>query len=216
MLYAYTENFVLPLSHDEVVHGKGSLFGKMPGDHWQKRANLRLLYTYMYTYPGKKLLFMGSEFAQYNEWDCNRQLDWWLLDFPEHRQIKDCVAALNRLYRSEPALYQLDFEPAGFRWVDFSDADGGVISYLRKGHQDEDTVLVVLNLTPVPRPDYRIGAPRPGFYREIFNSDSTLYGGGNLGNLGGRHTDAIPMHGFRQSLNLMLPPLAAVILKPQT
>ena len=211
MLYAYSENFVLPLSHDEVVHGKSSLLNKMPGDDWQQFANLRLLFTYQFTMPGKKLLFMGGELAQRNEWNHDRALDWQLLEFAPHREIADTLRALNGLYRNEPAL-GLDADPAGFQWIDCDDVDNSVISFQRRA--GADFLIVVLNFTPVPRYRYRIGAPEAGRYREIFNSDSTYFGGSNLGNVGGCATRNSPIIGYNQSLELTLPPLAGIILKP--
>ncbi|RME08002.1 MAG: 1,4-alpha-glucan branching protein GlgB, partial [Aquificota bacterium] len=189
--YAFSENFILPLSHDEVVHGKGSLINKMPGDYWQKFANLRLLFGYMWTHPGKKLLFMGGEFAQWREWNHEESLDWHLLDYESHKGIQRLVKDLNRLYREEKALHELDCEPEGFEWIDFHDWEKSIISYLRKS-SDGDLVLVVCNFTPVPRFDYRIGVPREGFWKEILNTDSYIYGGSNLGNLGGVYAEDIP------------------------
>jgi len=211
MLYAYSEHFVLPLSHDEVVHGKGSLVGKMPGDPWQRFANLRLLFSYQFTMPGKKLLFMGGEFGQNDEWNHDRALDWGLLEFAPHRGVFELVRALNRLYREEPAL-AADSDPMGFQWIDADDADHSVISFQRRA--GADVLIVVLNFTPVPRHRYRIGAPEAGAYREIFNSDSTYYGGSNVGNAGRCETQNTRFRGFAQSLALTLPPLAAIVLKP--
>ena len=211
MLYAWTENFVLPLSHDEVVHGKRSMLYKMPGDEWQRFANLRLLYTYMFTYPGKKLLFMGCEFAQGDEWDHAKALDWYVLDYPLHRGVQALVGDLNRLYRGETALYRHDFAEQGFEWIDCHDAAQSVVSYLRKS--EEDVVVVVLNFTPAPRERYRIGVPALGTYRELLNSDSGYYGGSNLGNAGVLHSEPVPWMGRAQSLSLTLPPLAGVVLK---
>jgi 1,4-alpha-glucan branching enzyme len=208
MLYAFNENFVLPLSHDEVVHGKGSLIGKMPGDYWQKFANLRLLFGYMYAQAAKKLLFMGGEFGQWSEWNHDLSLDWHLLDNPMHAGLQNWVADLNRIYRSEPALHELDFDWQGFDWIDCNDSDQSVISLVRKGKSQEEVVLVVCNFTPVPRYNYRIGVPTGGFWRELLNSDAGDYGGSGLGNLGGVHTDEISHHGQPYSVNLNLPPLA--------
>jgi 1,4-alpha-glucan branching enzyme len=213
MLYAWTENFVLPLSHDEVVHGKGSLLWKMPGDDWQKFANLRLLFGYMYAQPGKKLLFMGGEFGQWDEWYHEKSLDWHLLEYPPHIGVKRWVEDLNRVYRQEPALYELDFDPAGFQWIDCTDVDQSVVSFLRRGQSTHDLLLVVANFTPVTHYNYRVGAPRSGFWEELLNSDAPLYGGSGQGNLGGLSTSPIPHHGHPDSLNLTLPPLAVVILK---
>ena len=214
-LYAYTENFMLPLSHDEVVHGKGSLIDRMPGDTWQQFANLRLLYSYMWTLPGKKLLFMGGEFAQWREWNHDSSLDWHLLDQPLHTGIMELVGDLNRLYRDVPALHELDVDPAGFSWVDASDSANSVFSYLRHGKAaDEPPVLVVLNATPVARENYRVGVPRDGHWGELFNSDATTYGGSGVGNFGGADAAPVPAHGQDFSLSLTLPPLGCVILRP--
>jgi 1,4-alpha-glucan branching enzyme len=213
MLYAFHENFVLPLSHDEVVYGKGSLIGKMPGDDWQKFANLRLLYGYMYAQAAKKLLFMGGEIGQWNEWAHDRSLDWDLLKQPLHQTLQRWVSDLNRLYRSEPALYEHDIDPAGFEWVDCNDAESSVISLLRKGATTQDLVMVVCNFTPVPRTNYRIGVPRGGYWQEVLNSDATLYGGGGWGNLGGADAVPVPLHGRMHSLTLTLPALSALFFK---
>ncbi|HZR03756.1 MAG TPA: 1,4-alpha-glucan branching protein GlgB [Burkholderiales bacterium] len=212
--YAFSENFLLPLSHDEVVYGKGSLIGKMPGDPWQKFANLRALYGYMWTHPGKKLLFMGGEFGQWDEWQHEAQLQWHLLDQPAHAGLQRWVRDLNTFYRATPALYQLDFAAEGFEWVDCCDAQNSVISFLRKGRSPEDVVLVVCNFTPVIRENYRLGVPRPGWWRECLNSDAPLYGGSGQGNYGGVEAVPLPAHGRYQSLNLRLPPLAVLILQP--
>jgi len=210
-LYAYTENFVLPFSHDEVVHGKGSLIGKMPGDAWQQFANLRLLLSYQLTTPGKKLNFMGNELGQGREWSSARELDWGLLGIHWHAGIQTLLRDLNRLYLNLPALHELDFQPEGFAWIDCHDAEQSVLSYLRRDRAGR-AVLVALNFTPVPRTSYRIGVPAAGFWREIFNSDSAYYGGGNLGNGAGLVADEVPCMGHPGSLTLTLPPLAAVIL----
>ncbi len=210
LMYAFSENFLLPLSHDEVVHGKGSMINKMPGDNWQKFANLRLLYAYQFTYPGSKLLFMGSEFGQWSEWAHQGQLDWVLLDFDNHRGLHKLVCDLNHLYRDLPPLHQSGFSSDGFEWVDCHDNTQSVISYLRKSA--DGFVLVVLNFTPEPRYHYRIGVPSPGTYREIFNSDSLYYGGSNLGNSGDLHSEALPWMGREHSLLLTLPPLAATVI----
>jgi 1,4-alpha-glucan branching enzyme len=212
MLYAFHENFILPLSHDEVVYGKGSLLAKMPGDDWQKFANLRLLLGYMYGQPGKKLLFMGGEFGQWNEWYHEASLDWHLLDYPNHAGLQRWVEDLNRFYRAEPALFTQDFTPAGFEWVDCNDVMQSVITFLRKG-RDGELVLVACNFTPVPRHNYRVGVPEAGFWEEVLNSDAALYGGSGQGNLGGIETVPIPYHGRYHSLNLTLPPLGVVFLK---
>ena len=215
LLYAYHENFILPLSHDEVVHGKASLLSKMPGDDWQKFANLRLLLGYMYGEPGKKTLFMGGEFGQWSEWNHDSELEWHLLNYPPHAGLQQYVKDLNALYRREPALYERDYDQSGFQWIDFRNGGSTVISFMRKQHSFEDPLLFVFNFTPVPRENYRIGVPVHAFYREIINSDSALYGGSNVGLTGGRKSDPIPEHGFSHSLNLTLPPLGMVVLKPE-
>ncbi|MFH1046176.1 MAG: 1,4-alpha-glucan branching protein GlgB [Candidatus Omnitrophota bacterium] len=216
MLYAFHENFVLSLSHDEVVHGKGSLLNKMPGDDWRKFANLRLLYGYMFTYPGKKLLFMGDEFGQRSEWSHEQSLDWHLLEFPPHQQLKNWLAQLNAFYRNEPALYELDFSWEGFRWIDCHDWEKSVISYVRKGKTADDIVVVLCNFTPVPRYNYRIGVERAGFWKEMLNSDAKEYGGSGQGNLGGVEAVANSSHGQPFSLSLTLPPLGIIVLKCAT
>ena len=212
MLYAFHENFVLPLSHDEVVYGKGSLLGKMSGDDWQKFANLRALYGYMYAQPAKKLLFMGGEFGQWREWSHDGSLDWDLVDYPLHSGVQQWIRDLNRLYRSEPALHELDCEPAGFEWIDCGDAESSVVSLIRKGKSTANLVLMVCNFTPVPRQEYRIGAPHGGFWREALNSDATEYGGSGMGNRGGVDADPWPQHGRPFSLALTLPPLSVLFL----
>ena len=215
MVYAFTENFMLPLSHDEVVHGKGSMIRKMPGDQWQQFANLRVLYAYMWTQPGKKLLFMGSEFAQWSEWDHDTSLDWHLLDAgTSHRGIQRLVGDLNRLYRDEPALHELDTDPAGFEWVDANDNVHSVLTYLRKSSTGE-TVLVACNFTPEPRHAYRVGVPEPGRWEEILNTDARIYGGTGHGNLGGVETGplSVPHHGRPHSIDIVIPPLGAVVFK---
>jgi 1,4-alpha-glucan branching enzyme len=213
LLYAFTENFVLPFSHDEVVYGKRSMLSKMPGDPWQKHATLRTLYGYMYGHPGKKLLFMGSEFGQWNEWNVDTSLDWHLLAEPLHAAQRRWVRDLNHLYRHEPALHQVDFEPAGFSWIDCHDADNSVVSMIRRARDERDFLVVVANFTPVPRPGYQIGVPEGGRYRELLNSDSEIYGGSNVGNGGGVEADAVAMQGFDYSLSLTLPPLGVLVLK---
>ena len=214
--YAFTENFVLPMSHDEVVHGKGALIGKMPGDEWQQFANLRLLYGYMWGHPGKKLLFMGSEFGQKREWQHDESLEWHVLQYPLHAGVKNWVRDLNAFYRNEPALFEQDFSPAGFEWIDCNDAENSTISFLRKGRDEKDIVVVVCNFTPVVRENYRIGVPRAGFWRECLNSDAPHYGGSGQGNLGGVEAAPLPAHGRYQSLNLRLPPLSVLMLKPES
>lgn len=208
--YAFSENFVLPLSHDEVVYGKGSLVNKMPGDSWQQFANLRAFLGYMWAHPGKKLLFMGGEFGQRREWTHEGALEWWVLQHPEHAGLQRWVADLNRFYRAEPALFQIDFAAEGYDWVDARDAEACVISFLRHPREGRREVLVVCNFTPVPRANYLVGVPRAGYWREALNSDATLYGGGGVGNLGGVETLPAPAHGRFQSLNLTLPPLATL------
>jgi 1,4-alpha-glucan branching enzyme len=212
LLYAFTENFILPFSHDEVVHGKGSLLARMPGDEWQKFANLRLLYTFMLTYPGKKLLFMGCEFGQGTEWNATRELDWYVLDYPLHQGVATALGDLNRLYASTPALYRQDFDHEGFEWIDCHDAPQSVLSYLRR--TGDEFVIVVFNFTPIPRHDYRIGVPEAGIYEEIFNSDSSYYGGGNIGNPPLESEDKEWM-GRPYSINLTIPPLAGIVLSLQ-
>ena len=213
MLYAFTENFVLPLSHDEVVHGKGSLLGKMPGDDWQKFANMRLLLGYMYGQPGKKLLFMGGEFGQWREWEHDGSLEWHLLAYAPHQGLQRWVEDINRLYRGEVALHELDLDPAGFEWIDGSDAAQSVLTFLRKGRSPEQSMLIACNFTPVPRHGYRVGVPRGGFWREMLNSDGKEYGGSGMGNHGGLHAESVPWNGRACSLSLTLPPLAMVFLK---
>jgi 1,4-alpha-glucan branching enzyme len=214
-LYAWSENFVLPLSHDEVVYGKGSLFGKMPGDPWQKFANLRLLLGYMYAVPGKKLLFMGGEFGQEREWNHEGELDWWLLSRPENEGVRLWVRDLNRIYQEERALHELDCEPSGFQWVIPDDADSGVLAFLRKGEEPRDCVLVVAHFTPVVREGYRVGVPFPGFWQELLNSDAKEYCGSGVGNLGGVWSEKLPSQNFPFSLSLTLPPLGILFLKPR-
>ena len=212
--YAFSENFVLPLSHDEVVHGKGSLIGRMPGDEWQQFAGLRLLYGYMWTHPGKKLLFMGGEFAQRREWHHEESLEWHVLQHPLHAGVQRWVRDLNHLYQRTPALHALDFSEDGFAWVDCADADISAITYLRMGASGPP-LLVACNFTPVPRTNYRIGVPAAGYWRERLNSDASDYGGSGLGNLGGVVAERIAAHGHAQSLRVLLPPLAVVVLMPE-
>ncbi len=215
ILYAFTENFALPLSHDEVVYGKGSLLRKMPGDDWQKFANLRLLFGYMYGHPGKKILFMGGEFGQWDEWNHEACLEWHLLQYPPHQGIQAWVKDLNHLYRSEPALHELDCEPSGFEWIDRQDWEQSVISFIRRAKDPRRTVLVVCNYTPVPRHNYRVGVPHGGFWREILNSDSTAYGGSGQGNFGGIEATPVQGHGRTASLLLTLPPLSSVFFRSE-
>jgi 1,4-alpha-glucan branching enzyme len=212
LLYAFTERFMLPLSHDEVVHGKSSLLGKMPGDDWQKFANLRLLFALMYGFPGKKLLFMGSELGQWNEWNHEQSLDWHLLEYDRHRGILRWIDDLNSLYRMRRPLHEVDFHFSGFEWIDFQDSAGSIISFERKSSDGAERILAVFNFTPVPRTNYRIGAHSGGLYQEILNSDSRYYGGTNVGNSGSIQADPIPIHGRSFSLNLTLPPLGVVFL----
>ncbi|MCK4710912.1 MAG: alpha amylase C-terminal domain-containing protein, partial [Gammaproteobacteria bacterium] len=211
LLYLFSENFVLPFSHDEVVHGKSSMLYKMPGDEWQQFANLRLLYLYMFTYPGKKLLFMGCEFAQGPEWNHDKELDWYVLDYPLHRGMKTLVSDLNYLYKQQLPLHKYDFEPQGFEWVDCNDTDQSVLSYIRRS--DDETLIIILNFTPIPRENYRIGVPEAGVYGEIMNSDSEYYAGSNISN--GVHivSDDIAWMNKPASLSITLPPLAGIVLK---
>jgi 1,4-alpha-glucan branching enzyme len=214
LLYAFTENFILPFSHDEVVHGKGSMFGKIPGDDWQKAATLRALYGFMYAHPGKKLMFMGCEFGQGREWNYDESLDWHLLERPLHGGLRRYVQDLNRVYTTEPALHEIDFDASGFNWIDCNDNENSVVSFIRRAHDGTDFVVALVNFTPVPREGYRIGVPAAGPYLELVNSDGELYGGSNLGNGGVVFTEAIPSHGQAQSLRLTLPPLGFLLLKP--
>jgi 1,4-alpha-glucan branching enzyme len=208
--YAFTENFFLPLSHDEVVHGKGSLIGKMPGDEWQRYANLRLLFGYMYGHPGKKLLFMGGEFAQWKEWNHDESLEWHVLQYPFHHGMQKWVKDLNHLYRTEPAMYELDFSINGFEWIDSQDWEQSIISFIRKGKDAGKTILTVCNFTPVPRHNYKAGVPRGGFWIEILNSDAEVYGGSGCGNSGGVNASPTPAQGRTHSLSLTLPPLSVL------
>ncbi len=214
LLYAFTENFILVLSHDEVVHGKSAMLSKMPGDIWQKFANLRLLYGFMYGHPGKKLLFMGGELGQWDEWKHDHSVDWHLTQYEPHQKLRKYVNDLNRLYKSEPALYEVDFNYWGFEWIDFRDWENSILSFIRRAKNQEDFLVVVCNFTPVPRYEYRIGVPSPGFYKEILNSDSSEYWGGNIGNAGGVFAEEVNWHGKPYSLNITVPPLATVVFKP--
>ncbi|MBI5098611.1 MAG: 1,4-alpha-glucan branching protein GlgB [Nitrospirae bacterium] len=211
--YAFSENFMLPLSHDEVVHGKGALIGKMPGDEWQRSANLRLLFGYMYSHPGKKLFFMGGELSQWKEWNHDESLEWHSLNYSFQKGINKWVRDLNHLYRNEPALYELDFSNDGFEWIDFHDWEQSTISFLRKGKSAGETVLVVCNFTSIPRYNYRVGIPRGGYWRELLNSDARIYGGSGRGNAGGVEADSIPVQGRSFSLSLTLPPLGVLFFK---
>jgi 1,4-alpha-glucan branching enzyme len=215
LIYAFSENFVLPLSHDEVVHGKGSLLGKMPGDRWQKFANLRAYFGFMFGHPGKKLLFMGGEIAQEREWNHDTSLDWHLLDDSMHRGVQALLRDLNHLYRALPALHELDCEAAGFEWLELHDSDQSVLAFLRRGNDPGRISVVLCNFTPVPRQEYRIGVPYAGHYQERLNTDAAIYGGSNLGNYGGVSADEFSSHGRPYSLRLTLPPLATVILEHQ-
>jgi 1,4-alpha-glucan branching enzyme len=214
-LYQHSENFILPLSHDEVVHGKASLIGRMPGDDWQKFASLRALLAYQWLFPGKKLLFMGGEFGQRAEWNENGQLDWWLLDAgPFHRSLQKFVEDLNKLYAAMPALWQGDYDPGGFGWIDCADRDGSVLSFVRQTADGANQLAVILNLTPVPRQKYRVGLPRAGRWREVLNSDAGIYAGSNQGNLGGVTAENVPCHNQQQSAEFCLPPMSAIVFQP--
>jgi 1,4-alpha-glucan branching enzyme len=215
LLYAFSENFTLVLSHDEVVHMKGSMIGKMPGDDWQKFANLRALYSWMYAFPGKKLLFMGGEFAQWQEWRWEQSLDWHLLQHDRHRNLRACVRDLNRLYKDLPQLHESDFSHTGFEWIDFADSDNSIVAFMRRTPGASVPLVVAANFTPVPRKGYRIGAPVAGTYRVLFNSDSEAYGGGNMGSGNSVVAEPTNYQGRPFSLCLTLPPLAVVYLKPE-
>ena len=213
LIYAFSENFMLPFSHDEVVHGKGSLIDQMPGDLWQKFANLRLLYAYMWTHPGKNLMFMGCEIAQWTEWNFNNQLDWNLLEHETHQGVQKMVADLNGLCRREPALHQIDFDGQGFEWIDAINRDNSVLAYLRFGKDRNEFVVVCCNFTPTVYENYRVGVPVAGHYQEIFNSDSTYYGGSNRGNGIGIDSEEIEAQQREYSIEVTLPPLGVAILK---
>ncbi len=215
MLYAFTENFLLPFSHDEVVHGKRSMLYKMPGDDWQRFANLRLIYTYLFTHPGKKLLFMGTEFGQGQEWDSTAVIDWYLLEYPNHQGIQTLVRDLNSVYKSYPALYTHDFDWEGFEWIDCHDAQNSVLVYLRRA--GDDFLVIALNFTPVPRDSYRIGVPAAGIYKEVLNSDAAVYWGSGMGN-GARllETEDMLWMDRPNSLEITLPPLSGIVLKLET
>ncbi len=214
--YGFTENFVLPLSHDEVVHGKGSLFGRMSGDRWQKFANLRAYFAFMWTHPGKKLLFMGGEFAQEAEWNHDRSLDWYILEYEDHLGVQSLVRDLNRLYRETPALHVKDSDRSGFDWLDWQDADDSIFAYVRYGNDGDPPVVVVSNMTPVVRESYRLGVPREGWWRERLNTDAAAYGGSNVGNAGGVGSEPVEAHGHPASIVLRLPPLATVVFELAT
>ncbi|MEW6714698.1 MAG: 1,4-alpha-glucan branching protein GlgB [Nitrospirota bacterium] len=215
ILYAFTENFVLVLSHDEVVHGKGSMLDRMSGDLWQRFANLRLLYGLMYGQPGKKLLFMGGEIGQWREWAVSQSLDWHLLQYEPHKKLQRYIKDMNQLYKNEPALYETDFDHAGFEWIDFRDWEHSIISFIRRGKKRDDLLVLIFNFTPVPHSGYRLGVPENCFYRELINSDSDMYWGSNMGNSGGLQAEKKPCHGMPYSVNLVIPPLSVTILKPQ-
>nr|MBA2644577.1 alpha amylase C-terminal domain-containing protein [Solirubrobacterales bacterium] len=215
LLYAFSENFVLPLSHDEVVHGKGSLLDRMPGDAWQKRANLRALYAYMWAHPGKKLLFMGCEIGQEQEWNYQQSLDWHLLETREHAGIQSLVRDLNAAYRAEPALWEMDFDPSGFWWLEPSAAEDNVIAFARRNAEGDRVVAFVANLSPVPRHDYQLGLPRAGAWRELINTDADGYAGSDVGNLGSVVADGPGYNGQPHSARMTLPPLAALWLVPE-
>jgi 1,4-alpha-glucan branching enzyme len=216
LLYAFTENFVLPFSHDEVVYGKGSMLRKMPGDEWRKFANLRLLYGFMFGHPGKKLLFMGDEFGQWSEWNHDASLEWYLLENPPHSGLKRWVRDLNTLYRGAAMLYELDFDAAGFEWVDCADFQRSIVSFLRRGRNPDDRLLFVCNFTPTVRQNYRVGVPSGGSWKEVLNSDAVLYGGSGQGNFGALSAAPLPMHGRSFSLNMTLPPLGMVVFRPES
>ena len=211
MLYAYNENFVLPLSHDEVVHGKCSLLNKMAGDRWQKFANLRAYYGFMYGFPGKKLLFMGGEFAQDREWDYNGSLSWHLLNDPMHRGVQNAVRDLNRIYRDTPALYEQDYSPEGFEWIDADNADESVFTFIRKAKNSDEMVVAVSNFTPVPRENFKVGVPKGGRYVEVFNSDAEIYGGSGMGNMGGVNATEEGWNNRPYSISITVPPLSTVM-----
>lgn len=214
LMYAFTENFVLVLSHDEVVHGKKSLLDKMPGDPWQRFANLRSLYAHMWGHPGKKMLFMGGEIGQWWEWNHEDSLQWHLLDFEPHRGLQRYVADLNRLYRSQPALHEVDYDWTGFQWIDLHDSEQSTLTYIRRAKEPENFIVCAFNFTPVPREGYRMGVPTEGWYQEILNSDAASYGGSNMGNGGGVQAEPVPWHGQPCSVVITLPPLATVFFKP--
>ncbi len=215
MVYAFTENFVLPISHDEVVYGKRALLDKMPGDEWQRFANVRAFLSYMYGHPGKKLLFMGCEFGQTAEWNSEGQIEWWLLQFAPHQKLKTFCAALNQLYRSQPALYEIDFQGWGFEWIDFHDADNSIVAFIRRAKRPEDYLVIVCNFTPQPQMQYRLGLPEAGRFLEIFNSDAEAFGGSNLGNGGAIVAEEKQSHGRLASAEIVVPPLGVVMFKPE-
>jgi 1,4-alpha-glucan branching enzyme len=214
LIYAFSENFILPLSHDEVVYGKKALLSKMPGDDWQKFATLRAYFGFMWTHPGKKLLFMGGEFGQWNEWNYEQSLDWHLLAHPHHQGIQALVRDLNQLYRGTGALHWKDCEPDGFEWIDANDSDQSVYTYLRRGREERDIAIIVCNFTPVVREGYRVGVPFGGYYVERLNTDSEHYGGSNVGNSGQVQAEEVASHGRPCSLSITLPPLATLVFTP--
>jgi 1,4-alpha-glucan branching enzyme len=216
MLYAFTENFVLPISHDEVVYGKRSLLSKMPGDEWRKFANVRAFLAYMYGHPGKKLLFMGTDIGDRQEWNHDASVPWDLLQYPVHHGLQSFVRDLNHLYRSHPALYEVDFDYKGFEWIDIADIEKSVIAFLRRAADPKDFIIFACNFTPVPRQNYSVGVPEAGYYREILNSDSEHYGGSNMGNKGGVMSTAVKSHGRANSISITIPPLAVVAFKCQS
>ena len=211
--YAFSENFVLSFSHDEVTHGKGSLAGKMPGNDWEKNANLRSLFGYMFAHPGKKLMFMGCEIGQWREWSHEESVEWHVLQFPQHAGVQRWVRDLNTCYRGEPALYELDFSNEGFEWIDINDWEQSIITFLRKSKDAKETIAVICNLTPVSHDNYRLGVPHGGYWKEILNSDATMYGGSGQGNYGGVEAAPVPSHGKFHSLSLHLPPLSVLYFK---
>jgi 1,4-alpha-glucan branching enzyme len=213
LMYAWTEQFCLPISHDEVVHGKGSLVAKMPGDHWQQLAGLRAYFAFMWAHPGKQLMFMGSEFAQYAEWNEARGLDWWQLDNADHRGVQSCLSDLNRVYRETPALWQRDNDPGGFEWIDADDSAGNTFSWLRWGH-DDAVLACIANFSGGPHEGYRVGLPFGGTWNEVVNTDAELYGGSGVGNLGAVTAEEIPWHGLPFSASVRVPPLGALWLRP--
>jgi 1,4-alpha-glucan branching enzyme len=213
MIFAFTENFMLPLSHDEVVYGKGSMLRKMPGDEWQQFANLRLLYSFMFTHPGTKLLFMGDEFAQGEEWNYQYSLDWHVMEYPNHQGMAAAVKGLNNLYKSEPALYEKGFDHDGFDWIDGGNADDSILVYARKGYNAKNDVVVVLNMTPVVRYDFRVGVPAHGEWKEIFNSDNAEFWGSGVGNPYSVQSELVNWHGREHSINITIPPLGAMVFK---
>ena len=215
MVYAFTENFILPLSHDEVVHGKRSLLSQMPGDIWQQFANLRMLFGYQYAMPGKKLLFMGGEFGQWTEWNHDTELDWALLDEPYHDGLRRYLGDWNRLYKTMPSLYENDFDAGGFEWVQCDDWQNSVFAFERTSEASDQIAVAICNFTPVPREKYRIGVSRPGFWQELLNSDASIYGGSNMGNDGGVYSEPVKSHGRKQSISLTLPPLSMLLLAPR-